>query len=68
MEEKINFYETSLIPYLKNKYAEIFLINSELEANLIFNQSKIAQLQQKINSYEWELSQLKKTKKKTKVD
>jgi hypothetical protein len=52
MQELVKFYETAVIPYLKNKYGEQSVLMAELEATLIFNQNKINELEEKVRKLE----------------
>ena len=45
MEEKIQYYENSLIPIFKKKLYEAQVIIPELEANILFLRNRVSQLE-----------------------
>ncbi len=49
MEELVKFYETVLIPHLKNKYGELMVLAAEMEATIVFKENKINKLENKLN-------------------
>ena len=49
MEELVKFYETVLIPHLKNKYGELMVLDAEMEATIVFKENKINKLENKLN-------------------
>lgn len=49
MEELVKFYETVLIPHLKNKYGELMVLAAEMEATIVFKENKINKLEDKLN-------------------
>ncbi len=49
MEELVKFYETVLIPHLKNKYGELMVLVAEMEATIVFKENKINKLENKLN-------------------
>ena len=44
MEEKIQYYENSLIPIFKKKLYEAQIVIPELEANILFLRNRVSQL------------------------
>jgi len=52
MDELTKFYESILIPHLKNKYSDLILRVAELEAFTLFQESKIKNLEEKIKQME----------------
>ena len=49
MEELVKFYETVLIPHLKNKYGELMELAAEMEETIVFKENKINKLENKLN-------------------
>ena len=45
MEEKIQYYENSLIPIFKKKLYEEQIVIPELEANILFLRNRVSQLE-----------------------